>query len=210
MSEEPVVQSKACIQEGLVWLAQKEPRFKHAIQITADIPLRLRDDGFKQLLNAIISQQLSVSSANSIWRRIECAKLDNPEAITAACDQDLRKAGFSRQKILYARSLVEANIDYISLRAEDANSIISTLTRIKGIGQWTAEIYLIFSLGRQDIFASGDLALQEATFILFGLPVRPTQKELRILSESWSPWRSVAARLLWAYYKTIKSKEEIR
>ena len=106
MSEEPVVQSEACIQEGLVWLAQKEPRFKHAIQITADIPLRLRDDGFKQLLNAIISQQLSVSSANSIWRRIECAKLDNPEAITAACDEDLRKARFSRQKILYARSLV--------------------------------------------------------------------------------------------------------
>ena len=112
------------------------------------------------------------------------------------------------QKITQHQTMQKLSNDVV--RAEDANSIISTLTRIKGIGQWTAEIYLIFSLGRQDIFASGDLALQEATFILFGLPVRPTQKELRILSESWSPWRSVAARLLWAYYKTIKSKEEIR
>ncbi|MDG0997090.1 MAG: DNA-3-methyladenine glycosylase 2 family protein [Gammaproteobacteria bacterium] len=210
MTQEPLIQTEDCIQQGLAWLAQEQPRFKNAIEITEDIPLRLRDEGFKQLLNAIVSQQLSVSSANSIWNRIEDAKLDTPKAITAASDEDLRNAGFSRQKVSYARSLAEANIDYASLRAQDTATVISSLTKIKGIGAWTAEIYLIFSLGRQDVFAPGDLALQEATLSLFELSSRPTEKELRALSESWSPWRSIAARLLWAYYKKIKSREGIR
>lgn len=210
MTQEPLIQTEECIQQGLVWLAQEQPRFEHAIKITEDIPLRLRDEGFKQLLNAIVSQQLSVSSASSIWNRIEDAKLDSPKAITAASDEDLQKAGFSRQKISYARSLAEANIDYVSLRTQDTANVISSLTKIKGIGTWTAEIYLIFSLGRQDVFAPGDLALQEATLSLFKLSSRPTEKELRALSESWSPWRSIAARLLWAYYKKIKSREGIR
>ena len=210
MAQEPIIQTEDCIQKGLVWLAQKQPRFKQAIKITEEIPLRLKDDGFKQLLNTIISQQLSVSSANAIWTRIEDAKLDSLEAITEASEEDLRKAGLSRQKVLYARSLADANIDYVSLRTQDTKTVISSLTKIKGIGAWTAEIYLIFSLGRQDVFAPGDLALQEATLTLFELPSRPTEKELRVLSESWSPWRSVAARLLWAYYKTIKSREGIR
>ena len=123
MTQEPLIQNEDRIQQGLAWLAQEQPRFKHAIKIAEDVPLRLKDEGFKQLLNAIVSQQLSVSSANSIWSRIEDAKLDSPKAITEASDEDLRKAGFSRQKVSYARSLAEANIDYVSLRTQDLSLI---------------------------------------------------------------------------------------
>jgi DNA-3-methyladenine glycosylase II len=105
--------------------------------------------------------------------------------------------------------LAEARIDYDALRDTETSQVIKTLTQVTGIGVWTAEIYAMFSLGRADVFAPGDLALQEAARILFELPDRPKEKELRQLAEAWSPWRAVAARLLWAYYHVAKDREGI-
>ena len=106
--------------------------------------------------------------------------------------------------------MAEARINYAALRDAPSDAVIATLTEVPGIGVWTAEIYAMFSLGRADVFAPGDLALQEAARILFELPERPSERALRQMAEDWSPWRAVAARLLWAYYKIAKQREGIR
>ena len=207
---ERLIISEACIAKGLNWLVQAEPKFNDATKLAGPIPLRLRDDGFSRLLGAIVSQQLSVASANAIWCRLEEADLITVGGIENAKDDDLQRCGLSRQKIRYARALCAANVDYAALRNASTEEVIRALVKISGIGVWTAEIYAMFSLGRADVFAAGDLALQEAVKILFDLEKRPTEKQLRIMAEKWSPWRAVAARLLWAYYKQVKSREGIR
>jgi len=207
---ERLIVSDACVAEGVKWLGETDVKFAHAAQISGPLPLRLREDGFSQLLGAIVSQQLSVASADAIWRRLKEAELIAPVTIQNASDDDLRACGLSRQKIRYARSLCDADIDYIALRQASTQDVVKTLVEISGIGVWTAEIYAMFSLGRADVFAPGDLALQEAVRILFELDTRPSEKQLRKMAENWSPWRAVAARLLWAYYKHAKSREGIR
>ncbi len=182
----------------------------HAIELTSPLPLRRRPDGFAQLLSAIVSQQVSVASANAIWRRMQQAGLTGPRKIKWATDDELRAVGLSRQKIRYARALADARIDYKALRQAPDDVVIATLTQVPGIGVWTAEIYAMFSLGRADVIAPGDLALQEAARMLYSLPDRPTDKALRQMAEAWSPWRSVAARVLWAYYRVAKDREGIR
>ena len=132
------------------------------------------------------------------------------EGIENAQDDHLRGCGLSRQKIRYARALCAANVDYAALRNASTDEVVKTLVEISGIGVWTAEIYAMFCLGRADVFAPGDLALKEAVKILFELEKRPTEKQLRIMAEKWSPWRAVAARLLWAYYKNVKFREGIK
>jgi DNA-3-methyladenine glycosylase II len=127
-----------------------------------------------------------------------------------ASDDDLRNVGLSRQKIRYARALAEARIDYKALRDTPSEEVIKTLVEVSGIGAWTAEIYAMFSLGRADVFAPGDLALQEAARVLYDLSERPKEKEFRRLSDAWRPYRSVAARILWAYYRVDKKREGIR
>ena len=118
--------------------------------------------------------------------------------------------GLSRQKVRYARALAEARINFKSLRTKSTAEVVEKLTQVPGIGVWTAEIYAMFSLGRADVFAAGDLALQESGRLLFELNERPTEKEIRRMAENWSPWRAVAARLLWAYYGYIKKREGVR
>ncbi|NOX72128.1 MAG: DNA-3-methyladenine glycosylase 2 family protein, partial [Alphaproteobacteria bacterium] len=127
----------------------------------------------------------------------------------AASEDDLRACGLSRQKIAYAKSLAQSGINYPALATLPDAEVIKTLVRIKGIGDWTAEIYTMFSLGRADVFASGDLALQEATRVLFQLEARPSEREMRQMAADWSPWQAVAARILWAYYRVIKEREGI-
>lgn len=124
-------------------------------------------------------------------------------------DAALAACGLSRPKIRYARALAEADLNYDLLAKQTEDAAIAELTAVTGIGTWTAEIYLMFSVGRADVFAAGDLALQEAARLIFGLPERPAEKDLRALAEDWSPWRSVAARLLWAYYRVAKQREGI-
>ncbi len=172
-----------------------------ALRDTGPLPLRLRPDGFDQLLNAIVSQQVSVASANAIWTRMQEAGLSDPAGVRRADDAALRAVGLSRQKMRYARALADADIDYVALRTTPSPEVVKTLTQVSGIGAWTAEIYAMFSLGRADVFAPGDLALQEAARILYDLPDRPRERALRELALAWSPWRSVAARILWAYYR---------
>ncbi|MBE1284640.1 MAG: DNA-3-methyladenine glycosylase 2 family protein [Rhodobacteraceae bacterium] len=200
----------ACVSEGAAWLAENDSAMELALSQTGPLPLRLRPDGFAQLLNAIVSQQVSVASANAIWNRLQEARLTGPRKVLWASDDELRAAGLSRQKVRYAKALADARIDYRALRETPTPQVIETLVEVPGIGVWTAEIYAMFSLGRADVFAPGDLALQEAARVLYDLEARPTEKQLRQMAEAWSPWRSVAARILWAYYRVAKNREGIR
>ncbi|MEM9425304.1 MAG: DNA-3-methyladenine glycosylase 2 family protein [Pseudomonadota bacterium] len=210
MSVGRIIETPACVAEGAEYLSEIEPRFGHALTLTGPPPLRLRKDGFAALLDAIVSQQVSVAAADAIWGRLKTAGLTGPRKIMWASDDDLRACGLSRQKIRYARELAAAGIRYPRLREAPTDEVIETLVEVPGIGRWTAEIYAMFSLGRADVFAPGDLALQEAARILFELDERPTEKALRTQSEAWAPWRGVAARLLWAYYRVAKDREGIR
>ena len=205
-----IIVGETCVAEGAGWLRHAEPRFARALDETGPLPLRLKTDGYAALLNAIVSQQVSVASAAAIWGRLEDARLTGPRKVLAATEDDLRACGLSRPKVRYAKALALAQIDYPSLRQAPNAQVLETLTAVPGIGQWTAEIYVMFSLGRADVFAPGDLALQEAVKDLWELEKRPAEKELRQLATAWSPWRAVAARLLWAYFRVIKDREGIR
>ena len=205
-----IIVSDACVAEGAAWLAEREPRFAMALTETGPLPLRRKPDGFAELVSAIVSQQVSVASANAIYARVVEAGLTRPEAVRAATEDALRACGLSRPKMRYLRALAEADIDYAALRLAPTDQVIATLTGVTGIGVWTAEIYAMFSLGRADVFAPGDLALQEAARVLFDLPDRPKPAAFRAMAEDWAPWRSVAARILWSYYRVAKAREGVR
>ena len=207
---ERLIRGPDCLREGADWLCVVEPAFQHVRDQLDDIPLRLRDDGFGALMFAIVGQQVSTASAAAIWARVEGAGMVTPDAIAAASHEDLAALGLSRPKIRYAHALAGAGIDFPSLRAMPSDQVITTLTAVPGIGMWTAEIYALFALSRADVFPAGDLALQEAAKLFFDLPARPKEKEMRSLAEAWTPWRGVAARLLWAYYRLEKQREGIR
>jgi len=208
--KERVIHGDLCVAEGAAWLAKAEPRFAAILPDLAPLPLRLKPDGFAQLLSAIVSQQVSVASANAIWARLDAAGMTTPERVADTSEEALRDLGLSRQKARYASALAQAGIDFQGLRAQPTDNVIRTLTGVTGIGVWTAEIYAMFSLGRADVFAPGDLALQEAARVLFDLEARPTEKNLRQMALQWAPWRSVAARILWAYYAKLKARDGVR
>lgn len=205
-----IIISDTCVAEGADWLGKRNPWFAEALAQTGPLPLRRRDGGFAALYDAIVSQQVSVASANAIWGRLEAAGLTEAMAVANAPDEALRACGLSRQKMRYGRALAHAAIDFDALTGMPTDEVIATLVAVPGIGRWTAEIYAMFSLGRADVFAPGDLALQEAAKVLFGLQTRPSERQLRAMAEDWSPWRAVAARLLWAYYRVAKSREGIK
>ncbi len=205
-----IIETESCIAEGTAYLTKVEPRFAHAVSLTGPLPLRRRQDGFRALLDAIVSQQISVAAADSIWARLETIGAVEVDGLALRSDEELRACGLSRQKIGYARALAGSGIDFVGLRETPTPGVISTLVSIKGIGTWTAEIYAMFSLGRADIFAPGDLALQESYRLLFEIDKRPKEKVFREIANAWSPWRGVAARLLWAYYHVAKEKQGIR
>ncbi|PVA06015.1 3-methyladenine DNA glycosylase [Thalassorhabdomicrobium marinisediminis] len=207
---ERIIETEADVAEGMAWLAARCPRMKAAYALTGPLPLRRRADGFAQLVSAIVGQQVSIASAAAIWGRMEAAGMVTPERCAEASAEELRALGLSRQKIRYTQALARSGIDFDSLRAMPSDAVIATLTQVPGIGPWTAEIYAMFSLGRADVFAPGDLALQEAARVLYELPERPKPAAFRTMAEDWAPWRAVAARLLWAYYATLKNREGIR
>ncbi|MFN3576526.1 MAG: DNA-3-methyladenine glycosylase family protein [Tabrizicola sp.] len=204
-----IIETADCVAEGAAWLASREPAFARALALVGPLPLRREPDGFAALLRAIVGQQVSVASARAIWARLEAAGLTGAEAMARASDAGLRAAGLSRQKARYGRALAQAGIDFNALRAVPDAEVVRTLVAVPGIGVWTAEIYAMFALGRADVFAPGDLALQEAARMLFDLPARPSDKALRAMAEAWSPWRSVAARVLWAYYRVAREREGV-
>ena len=205
-----IIETPDCVAEGAAFLAKLDPRFAMALERTGELPLRRRPDGFAQLFSSIVSQQVSTASAAAIWKRVEDAGLTQADAIARATEDELKACGLSRPKMKYARALADAQIDFAALRDAPDDVVIKTLVAFPGIGPWTAEVYAMFSLGRADVFAPGDLALQESARILFDLPDRPAEKAFRQMAEAWSPWRAVAARLLWAYYRVAKDREGIR
>lgn len=209
MSVGRIIESEACVAEGLAWLVAHEPRFGAALSVAREVPLRRRPDGFGALVDAIVSQQVSVASARAIRGRLQDAGLDCAPAIAAAEDVALRACGLSRPKMRYLRALAAAGLDFEALRALPDPAVIAELVAVPGVGRWTAEVYAMLALGRADIFAPGDLALQEAARGIFGLAARPSEAALRAMADGWSPWRGVAARLMWAYYAQIRQREGI-
>ena len=205
-----IIETEADVAEGAAWLAARDPRFARALALCGPLPLRRRGDGFRAVMDAIVSQQVSVASANAISARCIAAGLHDPQVVLAASDEVLRACGLSRQKAGYFRSLAAAGIDFEALRGAPTDAVVATLTQVSGVGRWTAEIYAMFSLGHADVFAPNDLARQEGARLLLDLPERPREKEMRRIAEDWSPWRAVAARLLWAYYAEARKREGIR
>ncbi|MFT7369864.1 MAG: DNA-3-methyladenine glycosylase II [Alteromonas macleodii] len=204
-----IIETDACVIEGIDWLAGRCPKMRAAYELTGPLLLRRKLNGFAELLSVIVGQQVSVASANAIWGRIKDAGITTPDACRAASEDRLRAFGLSHQKIRYAKALANADIDFEALRSLQTDCVIKLLVAVPGVGSWTAEVYTMFSLGHADVFAPGDLALQEAARILYELPERPKEKVFRVMAQGWAPWRSVAARLLWAYYRVSKSREGI-
>jgi DNA-3-methyladenine glycosylase II len=194
---------------GLAHLVGIEPRFITMIDAAGPVPLRRTEMGFAGLCRIIVAQQVSVASARAIWGRIQARfpALGHGD-IAAASEADLRACGLSGPKIRALQAIAEATasgcLDFPALAAGDAATVHAALTAVKGVGPWTTDIYLMFSLGHADVFAPGDLALREAVRIGFGLETRPSTQDLALMAEAWSPWRAVAARLLWAYYAAAK------
>jgi len=173
-------------------------------------PLRLREPGFAGLAAIIVSQQVSVASASAIFARLSArlAPLD-AHGVMAADDEALRACGLSGPKIRALRSVARAvaeGLDLGALGALDAVEAHRALVAVSGIGPWTADIFLLFCLGHPDAFPAGDLALQEAARLALGLETRPDARRLEAIAERWRPWRGVAARMLWAYYRQAKQR----
>ena len=187
-------------------LAQREPAFAAGIARAGYPEPRIRDRGYETLLRTIIGQQVSVAAAQSIWNKLAAAlgDLTDPAKVAAASDETLRAAGLSRQKASYARSLADeiasGRLDLTCLPADDEEAI-AQLVRIKGIGRWSAEIYLLFAEGRTDIWPAGDLAVQAEIGRMLGLDERPSEKAVRALAEAWRPHRGAAAIFAWHHYK---------
>lgn len=176
-------------------------------------PLRLRRGGFEGLARIIVGQQVSVASATAIWERTAAACTPfEPAVLLALTDQQLAGAGLSRPKIRTLRAVAAAcgdGLDLDQLAYAPEEEVHAALTQVVGIGPWTADVYILFCLGRADGFAPGDLALQVAAQRAFGLDQRPRAEELLALAERWRPWRGVAARLLWAYYAVLKQQRAV-
>lgn len=174
-----------------------------------------RPKGFAGLLRMIVEQQLSTRVAEVLWSKLE-ARVDalSPAAFLALDDETLRACGFSRQKQTYGRALAEATdsgaLDFDRLETLDDESAAAELIRLKGIGRWTAEIYLMGALGRTDIFPADDLALQIGVQDLADLPERPSPKKLLALAEEWRPQRSLAAEIIWRHYETKRREAKRR
>lgn len=184
-----------------------EPAFARALARVGYPEPRIRAPGYATLLRTIVGQQVSVAAAQSIWAKVEAAVGDaeNPAAILATSEEALRAAGLSRQKVAYARSLAEevttGRLDFAALPADDEQAI-AALTQVKGIGRWSAEIYLLFAEGRPDIWPAGDLAVQIEIGRILGHEARPGERLIRTLAEPWRPHRGAAAIFAWHHYKS--------
>jgi len=190
------------LEYSLKALGRIEPAFAAALERAGLPEPRTGVRGYVTLLRAIVGQQVSVASATAIWNRVEAATggASDPANMARTSDEDLRAAGLSRQKISYAKSLAEevlsGRLDFDRLPADDEEAI-AHLVAVKGIGRWTAEIYLLFAEGRPDIFPAGDLAVQIEIGVIMGMDGRPSEKAIRALAEAWRPHRGAAAVFAW-------------
>ncbi|HEV7305633.1 DNA-3-methyladenine glycosylase [Ensifer sp.] len=200
-----IIRTHEDIEAGLSGLVMLDARLGHVVARAGPVPLRRTDPGYRGLASIIVSQMVSKASAAAIWRRIE-ERLGEVTAsgVISLTDEDCRAIGLSRAKAETLRRVAEVvvgrEIDLDAICNVEAMEAIRELTAIKGVGRWTAEVYLLFCAGHPDVFPSGDVALQNAIGHGLGLDLRPTAREIDSLAASWSPWRSIAARLFWAYY----------
>ncbi|MEO8547476.1 MAG: DNA-3-methyladenine glycosylase 2 family protein [Sphingomicrobium sp.] len=203
-----MVRTVETMQQSIEALAAVEPAFATVLKQHGAPEPRVSEPGATTLLRTIVGQQVSVAAARSMWSKLEAAYGSPPDLkrILTATDEELRAAGISRQKAGYSRSLAElvlsGELDLANLPADD-DEAIAMLTKIKGIGRWSAEIYLLFAEGRRDVWPAGDLAVQIAIGRLLGLKERPTEKHLRELGEAWRPHRGAAAVLAWHSYNAV-------
>ena len=196
--------------DGLDEAASRCPAVARVLGEVGYPALRHRPPGFVTLLRTIVGQQVSVASANAIWTRVaESVQPLTPEALLARDDDALRACGLSRPKIRYARALAErcntGALDLGRLQNLPDEEAAAALVDVPGIGRWTADVYLLFALGRRDVLPAGDLALLTAAQRLFDLPARPTPSELIDRAEIWRPWRGAVAHLLWRYFSATKA-----
>jgi DNA-3-methyladenine glycosylase II len=198
---------------GVAALAKRDRRLKSVIKLAGELPLRRRPAGFPGLARVIVGQQLSVASASAIWARLEAAFPElTPDAIARAREPKLKKAGLSAAKIRTLKAIAEAcagGLDLVGLSAVDPDEARRLLQEVKGIGPWTADIYLLFCLGHPDVFPHGDLALRNAVAEAFGETPPMDPAELKAMAERWSPHRSVAAYLFWAFYGARRARKVI-
>ena len=201
-----VSMTKKDVETGCRWLIETEPRFQQVHDRLGFAVTRQKPAGFEGLFQSIVSQQLSTQAAKSIWSRLVDAELITPTALEHAEDETLRQLGLSHQKIRYGRALASAGVDWNGLQTMSTDEVIDALVPIVGIGEWTAQMYAMFSLGHRDVFAANDLGLQEGIRHLFALPERPAPKKAKELAQAWSPWRSVASLWLWSWYDHCRAQ----
>ena len=205
------IHSESDLDAALTALGRADPRFAALLAAAGRPPLRRRPDGFAGLAAIIVAQQLSTASANAIWGRLAAA-FDplEPAAILRARATRLARLGLSVPKIRalkeIARAVSRGKLALATLAELPADAAHAALTAVHGIGPWTADIYLLSCLGHADAWPAGDLALQEAARVAFALPARPSSKEMQALAEPWRPWRAVAARVLWTYYRAAAAE----
>jgi DNA-3-methyladenine glycosylase II len=207
-----LLETDQVLKRGLESLTGADPVMGRLVADGAIPQLRKRPPGFEGLAWIIVGQQVSTASAAAIWGRLKgILEPATPAVFLQLSDEDLRAAGLSAMKARTIRAaameIVEGRLPLDSLHEFPADEAHGLLTRVKGIGPWTADIYLLFCLGHPDAFPSGDLAVQEAARLAYGLEERPNAKALTALAERWRPWRGVAAKVLWAYYRLAKARE---
>jgi DNA-3-methyladenine glycosylase II len=197
--------SAEAIRTGLDAVAMREPAMARALELAGYPEPRIRERGYGTMMRTIVGQQVSVAAAASMWRKFEAHLGPGlpPEKVLESDFDTLRACGLSRQKQGYMRSLCElvvsGALDFDALPGDDEQAI-ARLTTIKGIGRWSAEIYLLFAEGRADIWPAGDLAVQAGLHKLLDLPERPSEKQTRLLAESWRPHRGATAIFTWHCY----------
>ncbi|PHQ68621.1 MAG: hypothetical protein COB93_10230 [Sneathiella sp.] len=193
---------------ALAHLVDRDPDFSAALDLIQPLPDRTRPAGFEHLTKIIIEQQVSLASADAIWKRmIAAVRPFSPEVLGKFTEEELRAIGLSRQKARYCRALADEILSQRlileSLHELEDEQVLEQLTRVKGIGRWTAEIYMMACLGRNDIWPAGDVALQSAMGHLKNHEVRPNIEQMDQLAEPLRPYRTVAARVLWRYYADV-------
>lgn len=201
------------VKKGVAALIEIDPRLKAVVEVTGDVPLRLSEPGFASLASIVVSQMVSKASAAAIWNRILAEGPVTPQNYLAIAPDTMATFGLSRAKAKtlsgLATALVDGEIDLDEVLQRSPDQAIAALVALPGIGPWTAEVYLMFCAGHADVFPSGDVALQAAVTHALAYDARLSARQLRQLATMWSPWRSVAARLFWAYYATHMRRDAL-
>ncbi|MEM8687277.1 MAG: DNA-3-methyladenine glycosylase 2 family protein [Pseudomonadota bacterium] len=208
-----IINDVADLERGIAALVKADARFEPVVAKTGCPPLRRSEAGYRGVMKIIAGQQVSKASAAAIWLRMEEALAPMEPGHVAGLDEAaFRAAGLSGPKIRAVKALTTAitqgDLDFEALEALDDQAVSDSLCALKGIGPWSAEVYLLTCLGRRDAWPGGDLALQIAAAEAFALSVRPDAKAMAEMAQAWRPWRSVAARVLWAYYALMAGRQD--